>query len=119
MKLKTCGYGVSADYEVLEEFQKYVVPDLLSRPQDGRTQYIQKFRQASTEQLYAAEGPESFGWIGKTVSEQSTLIAHESDAELLDTGVESLSLLKEDPRLETISSGIREAISANPKLTIL
>ena len=49
------------------------------------------------EQLHAAEGPESLGRISKTVCEQSTLTAHESDAELLETGVESLSLLNEDP----------------------
>ena len=110
--------GVSADYEVREEFQKYVVPDFLSRPQDERTQYIQKLIQASMEQLYAAEGPESFGWIAKTVSEQPTLTAHESDAELLDTSVESLSLLNEDPRLKTISSGIREAMLSKAQLLL-
>ena len=110
--------GVSADHEVREEFQKYVVPDFLSRPQDERTQYIQKLRQASMKQLHAAEGPESFGWIAKVLSEQSTLTAHGSDAELLDTGVESLSLLNEDPRLETISSGIREAMLDKAQLLL-
>ena len=33
--------GVSADYEVSEEFQKYVVPDFLSRPQDERMEVTQ------------------------------------------------------------------------------
>ena len=110
--------GVSADHEVREEFQKYVVPDFLSRPPDERTQYIQKLRKASMEQLHAAEGPESFGWIAKTVLEQSTLTVHESDAELLDTGVDSLSVLSEDPRLETISSGIREAMLDKAQLLL-
>ena len=71
------------------------------------------------EQLHAAEGPESFGWIAKTESEQSTLTAHESDEELLDTGAGSLSLLNEDPRLETISSGIHEAMLDKAQLLLV
>ncbi|KAL9953121.1 hypothetical protein ACROYT_G040483 [Oculina patagonica] len=113
--------GVSEDYEIREEFQKFVVPDFLSRPQEERTRYIQKLTQASMEQLHAAEGPESFGWITKTVPDHSTPSAgegNESDAELLNTGVVSLDLLDDDPRLETISSGVREAMVDKARLLL-
>ena len=54
---------MSGDYELREDFQKFVVPDFLSRSDEGRSRYIRKITLSTMEELYAADGPETFGWI--------------------------------------------------------
>ena len=55
--------SVPGDYELREDFQKFVVPDFLSRSDEGRSRYIRKLTLSTMEELYAADGPETFGWI--------------------------------------------------------
>ena len=113
--------GVSEDYELREEFQKFVVPDFLSRSQEERSRYIRKLSFATMEELHAADGPESFGWIANTgcdLSKPSSRHRNGCHAEIVNSGVDSLELLDEDPRLETISSSVREAMVEKARLLL-
>ena len=105
--------GVSEDYELREEFEKFVVPDFLSRSKDERPSYIEKLTKATMAELHAAEGPQSFGWIASNESEQN-----ECNTDMLDCEMSSLDLLKEDPRLESISSSVREAMIEKAQLLL-
>ena len=46
---------MSGDYELWEDFQKFVVPDFLSRSDEGRSRYIRKLTLSTMEELYAAD----------------------------------------------------------------
>ena len=55
--------GVSEEFEFRKEYQKFVVPDFLTRSQDERTRYIHKLNSVIMEELHAANGPGSFQWV--------------------------------------------------------
>ena len=83
--------GVSEDYELREEFEKFVVPDFLSRSKDERASYIEKLTKATMAELHAAEGPQSFGWIASNECEQN-----ECNMDMLDCDMSSLDLSPTD-----------------------
>ena len=108
--------GVSEDFELREEFQKFVVKDFLTRSQDDRTRYIQKLSSASMEELHAASGPESFQWVSNIESVSNS----SSDSEALPsgTGVVSLDHLNEDARLGVVSSTLRKEMIKKARLLL-
>jgi len=89
------------------------VPDFLSRSKDERTSYIEKLIMATMAELHAAEGPQSFGWIASNECEQN-----ECNTDMLDCKISSLDLLNEDPRLESISSSVHEAMVEKAQLLL-
>ena len=113
--------GVSQGYELREEFQKFVVPDFLSRSQEERSSYIRKLSLATMEDLHAADGPESFGWATGTGCEKSKPTSRDvigCTTEMLSRDVDGFDFLYEDPRLETILSTAREAMVKKARLLL-
>jgi hypothetical protein len=101
--------GVSEDFQLREEFQKFVVPDFLIHSQDERTRYINKLSSASMEELHAANSPGSFQWVTNI---ESTPNSKDSPSDI------SLDHLKEDARLEVISSSLREEMVKKARLLL-
>ena len=113
--------GVSEDYHLREEFQKFAVPDFLSRSHEERSSYIRKLSLATLEDLHAADGPESFGWAAGTGCEKSKPTSRDvigCHTEMLSRDVEGFDCLYEDPRLETILSASREAMVKKARLLL-
>jgi len=113
--------GVSEDYHLREEFQKFVVPDFLSRSHEERSSCIRKLSLATMEDLHAADGPESFGWAAGTGCEKSKPTSRDvigCHTEMLSRDVDGFDCLYEDPRLETILSASREAMVKKARLLL-
>ena len=107
--------SVSGDYELREDFQTFVVLDFLSRSDEGRSRYIRNLTLSTMEDLYAADGPETFGWIAisgyNTKSQPSSGVEIDCHTKSIPSlSVDSFHLLDKDPRLEAISSSTLEAM---------
>lgn len=111
--------GLSEDYHLREEFQKFAVPDFLSRSHEERSSYIRKLSLATMEDLHAADGPESFGWAAGTACEKSKPTSRDvigCHTKMLSRNVDGFDCLYEDLRLETILSASPEAMVKKARL---
>lgn len=134
--------AVSQKYELRPEFVKFAVTNIMKWKSDERAYNLQKLRKATMEQLYASENPESLALVPESVTrrQEVTLVKtnrtwhsdisdFEGDRESADlsddnkkvpkeTIINGLTSLKEDDRLQNLSSRTRAGLIEKAKLLL-
>lgn len=134
--------AVSQKYELRPEFVKFAVTNIMKWKSDERAYNLQKLRKATMEQLYASENPESLALVPESVTRRqevtlmktnrtwhSDISDFEGDRESADlsddnkkvpkeTIINGLTSLKEDDRLQNLSSRTRAGLIEKTKLLL-